>query len=60
MIKAIYLMLLITDVNGNESLQRVNDTAYKSMIECKVDQMHHRNDQQFTFYCVDSKNVAKR
>lgn len=60
MLKAIYLMILITDVNGNESLQRVNDVSYKSMFECKVDQMQHRNDQQFTFYCVDSKNVNKQ
>lgn len=60
MLKAIYLMLLITDTNGNESLQRVNDVDYKSMLECKVDQMQHRNDQSYMFYCVDSQNVAKR
>ena len=71
MLKVIYLMLLITDVNGNETLQRVNDVAYNSMFECKVDQMQHRNDDRseapsgsnkpsFTFYCVDSQNVTKR
>lgn len=59
MLKVIYLMLLITDANGNESLQRVNDVVYKSMFECKVEQAQYRNDQQFTFYCVDSKNVTK-
>lgn len=60
MLKVIYLMLLITDVNGNESLQRVNDIAYKSMVECKVEQAQYRNDSSYTFYCVDSQNVTKR
>lgn len=62
--KTFILMILMTDINGNEYLDRVNNITYKDKLHCLADKSFHtkdsmieRNDKQtksIKYFCADS------
>ena len=52
--KVIYLLFVIfTDAQGYESMQRVNDQRYNSMMQCHVDKSHYKENENIKFFCGD-------
>lgn len=49
--KAFYLFYVLITLDG-ESLHRANDVAYKSLLECKAEQVRHKSDESIKFFCA--------
>lgn len=49
--KAFYLFYVLITLDG-ETLHRANDVAYKSLLECKVEQVKHQSNDSMKFFCA--------
>lgn len=49
--KAFYLFYVLITLEG-ESLHRANDVAYKSILECKAEQVQHQSNETMKFFCA--------
>ena len=49
--KTFYLFYVLITLDG-ESLHRANDIAYKSLLECKVEQVKHKSNESIKFFCA--------
>lgn len=49
--KAFYLFYVLFTLDG-ESLHRANDVAYKSLLECKAEQVKHQSNDSMKFFCA--------
>lgn len=49
--KTFYLFYVLITLDG-EYLHRANDVAYKSIFECKAEQVKHRSDESIKFFCA--------
>ena len=49
--KTFYLFYVLITLDG-ESLNRANDVAYKSILECKTEQAKHKSDDSIKFFCA--------
>lgn len=46
------LFVVLTDVEGYESLQRVNDVQYKTKLECMAAKAHYKDlENRIQFFC---------
>lgn len=52
--KAIYLLFVVfIDNEGYESMKRVNDHRYSSMMECYIEKSYHKETDNIRFFCGD-------
>ena len=49
--KTFYLFYVLFTLDG-ESLHRANDVAYKSLLECKTEQVKHQSNDSIKFFCA--------
>lgn len=49
--KTFYLFYVLMTLDG-ESLHRANDVAYKSLLECRAEQVKHKSDESMKFFCA--------
>ena len=62
--KTFILLILMTDIHGNEHLDRVNNIKYNDKLSCLVDRAIMSNDsviasddmttKSITYFCADS------
>lgn len=52
--KTIYLLFVVfIDQQGYETMQRVNDAKYDSILECHVDKSNYKESDNIKFFCGD-------
>lgn len=52
--KTIYLLFVVfIDQQGYETMQRVNDTKYKTLLECKVAKSQYKQSDNIKYFCGD-------
>lgn len=49
--KAFYLFYVLFTLDG-ESLHRANEATYKSLLECKAEQVQHQSNDSMKFFCA--------
>ena len=49
--KTFYLFYVLITLDG-ESLHRANDVAYKSILECKTEQVKYQSNDAMRFFCA--------
>ena len=59
--KTIYLLFVVfIDQQGYESMRRVNDTKYASMLECNVAKSHYKESDNIKFFCGNETKYFNR
>lgn len=52
--KTIYLLFVVfIDNEGYETMKRVNDHRYSSMMECHIAKSYHKETDNIKFFCGD-------
>ena len=51
------LLILMTDVNGNEYLDRVNNITYKDKLHCMADKAYHSQDSMLDYTDSNTKSI---
>lgn len=52
--KTIYLLFVVfIDQQGYETMQRVNDVRYESMLTCHAAKNHYKQSDNIKFFCGD-------
>ncbi len=48
------LFVVLTDSEGYESMQRVNDVQYKTKLECMTAKVHYKEiENRIQFFCAE-------
>lgn len=50
--KTFLLLLLLTDTQGNETIQKVSDYTYSTKLECMVEKAQYKEQDNLKFYCA--------
>lgn len=54
--KTIYLLFVVlTDVQGYETLQTVSNVQHKDKLSCNVEKAQYKDTENMSFFCGDSK-----
>lgn len=54
--KTIYLLFVVlTDVQGYESMQAVSNIEHRDKLSCNVEKAQYRESENMRFFCGDSK-----
>lgn len=59
--KTIYLLFVVfIDQQGYETMQRVNDAKYDSVIACHADKSHYKENDNIKFFCGDESKYFNK
>lgn len=59
--KTLYLLFVVfIDSEGYESMQRVNDHRYNSMMQCHVEKNYHKESDNIKFFCGDESKYFNK
>ena len=50
--KTFLLLLVLTDIEGNETIQKVTDYTYSTKLECIADKAQYKEHDNLKFYCA--------
>ena len=50
--KTFLLLLVLTDIQGNETIQKVSDYTYNSKLECITDKAQYKEHDNLKFFCA--------